>query len=140
MNSLATIVALRRVSNPAGGYNAMGRNWIISVLVLGLLATTSGCLISSNTSQTRSGNYVPETAFDRIEPKKTTQAWVKAVLGEPSSKEQADGDEIWKYSYTERKESSGAIFLIFGGHDEKEQAHTAYVEFKDGVVVNTWRS
>src|SRR5689334_16208223 len=96
----------------------------------------AGCLVSSNTQQSRSGSYVPENTFDQIKTGKTTQAWVKAVLGEPSSKNTADDTEIWKWSYTERKESSGAIFLIFGGHDEKEQSHAAYVEFKDGVVVN----
>ncbi len=104
-----------------------------------LICIGTGCLVSSNTSQTRSGNFVPENTFDQIKPKETTQAWVKAVLGEPTSKNSADNTEIWKWSYTERKESSGAIFLIFGGHDEKEQTHAAYVEFKDGVVVNKWR-
>jgi outer membrane protein assembly factor BamE (lipoprotein component of BamABCDE complex) len=112
----------------------------VGILCAGvLMATSFGCLVSSDTSQTRSGNYVPDNTFDKIEPGKTTQAWVKAVLGEPSNKSTADGTEIWKWTYTERKESSGAIFLIFGGHDEKEQSHAAYVELKDGVVVNKWR-
>jgi outer membrane protein assembly factor BamE (lipoprotein component of BamABCDE complex) len=114
--------------------------WTATILCAAVLVSVgSGCLVSSDTKQTRSGNFVPENTFDQIKPKQTTQAWVKAVLGEPSSKANADNSEIWKWSYTERKESSGAIFLIFGGHDEKEQTHTAYVEFKDGVVVNKWR-
>src|SRR5439155_462721 len=86
------------------------------------------------------GNYVPPNTFDRIEPGKTTAAWVKATLGEPSSKDKLDNDgEVWKYSYTEKKESSGAIFLIFGGSDKKEEQRVAYVEIKDGVVKNKWR-
>ena len=118
----------------------MGRTHMFRFFVLGVLVMIgSGCLVSSDTSQTRSGSFVPENTFDQIKTGKTTQAWVKAVLGEPSSKNSADNTEIWKWSYTERKESSGAIFLIFGGHDEKEQTHAAYVEFKDGVVVNKWR-
>jgi outer membrane protein assembly factor BamE (lipoprotein component of BamABCDE complex) len=113
---------------------------MLRTLFLGLLVViTSGCLVSSNTQQSRSGSYVPENTFYQIKPGKTTQAWVKAVLGEPNSKATADDTEIWKWSYTERKESSGAIFLIFGGHDEKEQTHAAYVEFKDGVAINKWR-
>ena len=41
---------------------------------------------------------------------------------------------------TERKVSSGAVFLIFGGHDEKETTGRAHVQLKDGVVVKKWRA
>ena len=99
-----------------------------------------GCLVAHNSEQHITGNYVPPNTFDRIEPGKTTAAWVKATLGEPSSKDKLDNDgELWKYSYTEKKESSGAIFLIFGGSDKKEEQRVAYVEIKDGVVKNKWR-
>ncbi|MEA2707944.1 MAG: hypothetical protein QOF78_545 [Phycisphaerales bacterium] len=100
----------------------------------------TGCLVSSTSKQSVSGNYVPENTFDRIKTGKTTASWVKATLGEPSTKEKADDTEVWKYSYTEVKEGSGAIFLIFGGSDKKELKRSAYVEFKDGVVKNKWRS
>jgi hypothetical protein len=40
---------------------------------------------------------------------------------------------------TEKKEGSGAIFLIFGGTSSKEKSGTAFVELKDGVVTNKWR-
>lgn len=109
--------------------------------VLCLLLFGSGCLVSSTSHQSVSGNYVPENTFDRIKPGETTSAWVKATLGEPSTKEQADPvTEVWKYSYTEVKEGSGAIFLIFGGSEKKELQRSAYVEFKDGVVKSKWRS
>ena len=104
------------------------------------LTLISGCLIASNSEQTRKGNYIAEDTFSRIEPGKTTDAWVKATLGEPSSRDKVDDKtEIWKWSYTERKESSGAIFLIFGGRDVKESDGKAYVEFKEGIVSNKWR-
>ena len=108
--------------------------------LLVMLLLTAGCLVSSTSHQKVSGNYVPENTFDRIKPGQTTSSWVKATLGEPSSKEQADDTEVWKYSYTEVKEGSGAIFLIFGGTDKKELQCTAYVEFKDGIVKSKWRS
>ena len=111
-----------------------------SLLLLCLLVLSSGCLVSSTSNQRVSGNYVPENTFDRIEPGKTTSSWVKATLGEPSSKETSgDAGEVWKYSYTEVKEGSGAIFLIFGGSDRKELQRNAYVEFKDGIVTQKWR-
>jgi outer membrane protein assembly factor BamE (lipoprotein component of BamABCDE complex) len=106
-----------------------------------LLPFLAGCLISSNSKQSTTGNYVPENTFDQIEPGKTTAGWVKATLGEPSSKTKVEGStsEIWKWSYTEKKESGGAVFLIFGGHSEDQTTHAAYVELQDGVVVKKWR-
>jgi outer membrane protein assembly factor BamE (lipoprotein component of BamABCDE complex) len=111
------------------------------VLSVACLLLTTGCLVSSTSHQKVSGNYVPENTFDRIKPGETTSLWVKATLGEPSTKETAgDSVEVWKYSYTEVKEGSGAIFLIFGGSDKKELQRSAYVEFKDGIVKSKWRS
>ena len=108
---------------------------LIGILLL------NGCLVSSTNHQSVSGNYVPENTFDRIKPGETTSSWVKATLGEPSTKEKVDdSNEVWKYSYTEVKEGSGAIFLIFGGSDKKERQRSAYVEFKDGIVKSKWRS
>jgi outer membrane protein assembly factor BamE (lipoprotein component of BamABCDE complex) len=113
----------------------------LRALALLSLFLLSGCLVAHSSDQKVTGNFVPPDTFDRIEPGKTTSAWVKATLGEPSSKDTADKNtEIWKYNYSEQKESSGAIFLIFGGSDKKETQHVAYVEMKDGVVTNKWRS
>lgn len=67
-------------------------------------------------------------------------AWVQATLGEPDHKSTADdGTEIWKWSYTETRSSSGHIFLLFGGNSRRETNGHAFVEFKDGVVINKWR-
>ena len=112
-----------------------------SLLLLGVLVFVPGCLVSSTNKDSVSGNYVPQNTFDRIQAGETTSGWVKATLGEPSSKDKIEnGNEVWKYSYTEVHEGSGAIFLIFGGTDKKELQRSAYVEFKDGVVKSKWRS
>jgi outer membrane protein assembly factor BamE (lipoprotein component of BamABCDE complex) len=113
---------------------------ILRVFPLLALCFLSGCLISHTSDQSVSGNYVPPSTFDQIERGKTTAGWVKATLGEPSTREKVEnGTEVWKYSYTERTNSSGAIFLIFGGSDRKEKQRVAYVEMKDGIVTNKWR-
>jgi outer membrane protein assembly factor BamE (lipoprotein component of BamABCDE complex) len=113
----------------------------ILMLALLLILPLAGCLVSHTANEKITGNYVPTDTFDRIEPGKTTATWVKATLGEPSSKDcSGTGTEVWKYSYTEENESSGAIFLIFGGSDKKEQKRVAYVEIKDGTVTNKWRA
>ena len=109
--------------------------------IISLLLLTAGCLVSSTSHEKVSGNYVPENTFDRIRPGETTSSWVKATLGEPSTKEKVDeSNEVLKDSYTEVREGSGAIFLIFGGSDKKERQRSAYVEFKDGIVKSKWRS
>jgi hypothetical protein len=105
-----------------------------------ILVTGLGCLVTADSRQSRSGTAVPEATFTQIEPGKTTSAWVQATLGEPTSKSQVDGSEIWSYRYTERTDSSGTVFLLFGGHSSSEKSHAAFVELKDGVVVKKWRA
>jgi outer membrane protein assembly factor BamE (lipoprotein component of BamABCDE complex) len=119
----------------------MSKSVIRDLCIIVCAALAAGCLVSASSNEKRSGNYVADSTFSQIEPGKTSAGWVKATLGEPDSKEKVDASnsEIWKYSYTEKKESSGAVFLLFGGSDRKEKTGHAFVEIKDGVVVNKWR-
>lgn len=106
-----------------------------------VLIVSSGCLVATSKKQTQSGNYVAESTFDQIEPGTTSSAWVRATLGEPSDRTKVDNTvEVWKWTYTQTKKSSGAIFLIFGGEETKESTGNAFVEFKDGVVTRKWRT
>src|SRR3954470_20067035 len=110
------------------------------VVAMVFLSCAAGCLVTSSSDQKRHGNYVAPQTFDQIEPGKTTSGWVKATLGEPSSTTDAGGgSEIWKWTYTERTDSSGTVFLLCAGSGTKEQTGNAFVEIKDGVVVNKWR-
>jgi outer membrane protein assembly factor BamE (lipoprotein component of BamABCDE complex) len=112
----------------------------MAVLLTFLPLLGGGCLVSSDSHQSRSGTYVSDETLRQIEPGKTSSGWVRATLGAPTKVEKLDGDgELWKYTYTERKESSGAVFLIFAGHDKKEISGTVFVEVRDGVVTKTWR-
>src|SRR3954470_18708726 len=116
----------------------VGRPLVCGAILLSL----SGCLVSGSASQQRTGNYVADSTFSQIEPGKTTAGWVLATLGEPDSKTKVDGGgggEVWKWRYTEKRESNTAVFLLFGGSDKKETNGTAFVEVKDGVVTNKWR-
>src|SRR5215204_6127076 len=91
-------------------------------LASALLLGSVGCLVSSTSNQKVTGNFVAPNTFEQIEPGKTSAAWVKATLGEPSTKQSAEGGtEVWKYSYVEKKSSSGAVFLIFGGSNREEK-------------------
>lgn len=117
------------------------RKLVTFVIVLVIVGMGSGCLISSNSHETRSGTYVSENTFAQIRPGQTTEDWVRATLGTPTSETVLrDGGRILKWSYSEHHESSGAVFLIFGGHSEKDTDHTAFVELHDGVVSRAWRT
>ncbi len=106
-----------------------------------LLLALGGCLVSSNSTSSRSGTYVSDSAWRRIEPGETSAAWLAATLGEPSDKKTLDdGTEVWKYQYTEHKQNNGHVFLLFEGSSNKEKTAAAIVELKDGVVVRKWRA
>ncbi len=112
-----------------------------AMATLGLLVFT-GCLVTSTSKTTTSGNYVPEQTFDRLQPGKTTASWVIATLGEPSARTKVDAtrSEIWKWNYTETRKGSGTVLFLFAGNSNDEKARAAYVEIKDGVVTKKWRA
>jgi outer membrane protein assembly factor BamE (lipoprotein component of BamABCDE complex) len=105
-----------------------------------MLATETGCLVATNSTTSRSGNYVSQSTLNQITPNQTTQDWVKSVVGNPTSKSMlADGTEIWKYSYSQRTDNDGYVFLIFAGNDSKEAAGTIFIELKNGLVTRCWQ-
>ena len=110
----------------------------IAGLSLGL-AAMPGCLISGSSETTYTGTNVSQSTFAQIKPGSTTIGWVHATLGEASTKTKDGDDEVWKYTYTEHTDSSGAVFLIFGGSSSNEKTNTVFIEFKNGVVINKWR-
>ena len=118
--------------------------WLRRILIpLALLICAplfSGCLVGGSSEVRYTGTNVPASTFDQIEPGKTTVGWVKATLGEPTSKTDAGDHTVWKYTYTEHKDNSGYVFFIFGGSNTTEETHNAFIEFnKDEIVVNKWR-
>jgi outer membrane protein assembly factor BamE (lipoprotein component of BamABCDE complex) len=107
---------------------------------IALLPMLSGCLIAHSSTETRHGTYVSESTFNQIEPGQTTQSWIVATLGNPTSKsDTGNGTEIWKWQYTQTKNSSGAVFLLFAGSDTKVSDGTVFVEFHDSIVTRAWR-
>jgi hypothetical protein len=82
---------------------------------------------------------VSQNTINQIMPGQTTKGWVAAIVGEPTSKVALDDNtEVWKYTYSEKHESDGAVFLIFGGSSSKETSHTLFVEFHGDMVTRTW--
>jgi len=110
-------------------------------LVAASLACTTlgGCLIGSNTQTESSGRSIGNETLAQIQPGKDT-AYVLALVGDPTDKTVLDGGtEIWKWRYTERKNSTGSVIFLLSAESKSESSKTTYVEFKDGIVVKAWR-
>ena len=109
-------------------------------LSLALLAPLSSCVvIRSDTDSEIEGKYVGTTTLEQITPGKDQQ-YVMALLGEPTHRTSLDdGTEIWRWSYSEKKRSSGHVLLLIDTDSSRESQHSAYVEFSGGQVVKAWR-
>jgi len=100
----------------------------------------SGCLVSSKSASTQSRTYVGESSFEQIKPGETTDEWLLAVLGTPTSQScLGDGGEVWKWSHTKTTSSSGTVLFLFGGSSSHVKTGSACVELRDGVVTRKWR-
>jgi outer membrane protein assembly factor BamE (lipoprotein component of BamABCDE complex) len=118
----------------------MIRNVLMCVVLAGLLIAGAGCLVGVSSNDSRTGNYVAQNTINQIQPNQTTRGWVAGIIGEPTSKVKVDeATEVWKYSYNEKHESSGAVFLIFGGSNVKETSHALFIEFHGDLVSRFWQ-
>lgn len=100
-----------------------------------------GCLIVSGKSFDESGVRISDSTFQQVEIGQTSEAWVRATLGEPSScvdVEGSPGVRVLRYEYVETHKSGGAVFLIFAGGSEKTHRSSSYFEFTDGVLTRYW--
>ncbi len=120
----------------------MNRSHIASTCVAFAIAlATSSCIINANSHTTRSGRFVSAETLAQIQPGKSKE-YVATVLGEPSSKNELSdgtGTEIWKWTWREKRSSSGAVFLIIDSDHSTEEERSTYVEFLNGVVSKSWQ-
>lgn len=101
-----------------------------------------GCLVTSSNTTTESGIRVSEATLSQVEPGRTTEAWLIALLGEPSSRvavKDRPGQEILRYDFSRVEASGGSVFLIFGGSSRRETNQRVFFEVTDGVVTRHWQ-
>ena len=109
---------------------------VLAALVTG--ATLSGCSIGTRTRSTISDPMGITLSLVDIEPG-TSREHVLSIFGEPAEKTpMPDGTELWKWHYSERTESDTSVIVSVSKSDTTIE-HTTCVEFKDGVVVRSWR-
>lgn len=118
-----------------------GRSILAAALLGGVLAS-AGCLVSSSNKTVESGTRVSGATFDTIQIGQTTEAWLIATLGPPTSRtpvENQPGVEILRYDYSRVEQSAGAVFLIFGGRTSRTTTSRAFFEVTNGVVTRYWQ-
>ncbi len=97
------------------------------------------CLINTSSHSDVSGKYVSPDTVAQIQPGKS-EAYVLALIGEPSSRIMLDdGTQIWKWQYTETRNSQGHVIFLLNSDTSTATEKTTYVEFQDGAVVRAWR-
>ncbi|MCA9299718.1 MAG: hypothetical protein KDA28_11660 [Phycisphaerales bacterium] len=122
------------ILTPRHGGLVMKRLIASAILVTGL----GGC-IGGHSSSSVSGRYVSDATITRIEPGETSQEWVLAVAGEPTRRTTlSSGNEMWVWEYHRSKSSRGSVFLLFNSSSKTQVDEAAYVEFRDGIVVDAW--
>jgi len=106
----------------------------------GSLAVLSGCLVRSSSKTVYSGRYIGTDTVSQIEPGKSKEDFVLAVLGAPTSRTPlSDGAEVWKWEYRKKKTSSGAVFLLVDADDHTETTGATYVVLRESVVEKVWQ-
>jgi outer membrane protein assembly factor BamE (lipoprotein component of BamABCDE complex) len=106
-------------------------------LLAGLLL--SACIINVDSHKERTGRWVSAATLEQITPGRT-QDYVRALLGEPSTRTIVDGTtEIWKWTYSETQHSQGQLIFVYSGDSTERVEGATYVEFQEGLVVKSWR-
>lgn len=112
----------------------------VGTAILGIsVLSASGCLIQSTSSSSFAGNRVTKQSLTRLEKGESTEEFVLATVGAADEQQElSDGSILWKYTWTEKRQSSGAVFLLFGGSSSTSRDGKAFIRFDDGIVQDFW--
>jgi hypothetical protein len=117
----------------------MFRHLFRNVIVASLLFVASGCLLTSSNKVNESGVKVGAATLRQVEPGKTTEGWLLATLGPPTTRTTVRGDlQILGYNHEIEKKSHGSVFLLFSGKSHKVDKSTTFFELDRGVVTRYW--
>ncbi len=117
----------------------MMRQILSLTLAFAFLFTAAGCLVTSSSKTSQSGASVSEVTLDQIRPGETTEAWLIAAAGEPTSRAKVDEHtSILRYDHVETRSSGSTIFLLFAGGSTKQRTTSMRFEITDGVIQKYW--
>lgn len=103
------------------------------------LVAVGGCLVTSSNRTEETGAKVSQVTLNQIRPGETTEAWLLATAGEPTSRRTADEHTtILRYDHVTTTSSGGTVFLLFAGGSRKEKSTSVIFESTDGVIQRYW--
>ena len=114
----------------------------VRLLAMSSCLACGGCLVSSGASVSYgpTGPCVGDETLEKIEPGKTTKAWLVSVLGEPTHTREVDEEtEVLTYEYVKKEQASFCVFFLLGTGAHNEKRSRLFVELRDGVVQRHWR-
>ena len=112
---------------------------LLGLALAATLATSTGCLVTSTSSSRFSGERVEPGADRSIVIGQSSPTDAIAVLGEPTSRVAEGNRETLTWRWTERTQSSGSVFLVFGGSSDTTHAKSLHIAFEDGIASKRWR-
>jgi hypothetical protein len=99
----------------------------------------AGCLVTSHSSVKESGARVSSLTLNQIRPGQTTESWLVAAAGEPSTKRSVDDHtSILRYEHVTTTNTDGTVLFLFAGGSTKEKSSTVIFEVTDGVIQRYW--
>ena len=103
------------------------------LLATALLLGAAGCCGTG----TATGIRIGDSTLEQFKAGKTKETWVLAILGEPSSKADIQGeDDVHVLRYSLVQEKSGMLGGLFGG--SSITVSTVYFVVRKGVVESLW--
>jgi len=117
------------------------RHIVLDLTIAAFIFAATGCLIGTSNKVKESGTPVADTTLRQVEIGKTTESWLLATLGPPTTRSKVDdqpGVEIFAYNHQVVRTSGGYVFLLFSGSNEKVDQHRTVFEITDGVVTKYW--
>lgn len=103
-----------------------------------MCASIAGGLSSCQPGRLKeSGIRLGEETLERFEKGKTREAWLLALIGEPTTVSQvADDPSVHVLRYTTSEASTGLLNVISG--KSSHTTGTTYFVIRDGVVIDFW--
>lgn len=118
---------------------SLARQMTAFTLAFMCLFAAAGCLVTSSSKTRESGTRLSQVTLNQIRPGETTEAWLLATAGEPTTRRDAgDGTSILRYDFVTTTSSGGTVFLLFAGGSTKQQSSSVIFEVKDGVIQRYW--
>lgn len=117
------------------------RHVVLDLTIAAFLFTATGCLVGTSNKVQESGTAVGDSTLRQVEIGKTTESWLIATLGPPSTRAKVSdqpGVEVFSYNHKVVRNSKGHIFLLYAGSNQKLESSRTFFELHDGVVAKYW--